>query len=159
MRVWQWVKTNFSFCRISHVSIINRGAFPLSRQLDDEAGEMVLHKIEAMGVQVLTNCSPTAQLTRPADDEPSDNVFTGFSLPDGTVHEADLAIYAIGIQARDELAKASGIECNKKGGIIVDDNLQTVAKDVYAIGECASWRGNTYGLIAPGSVSLRFALV
>ena len=26
----------------------------------------------------------------------------------------------------------------------------TSAKDVYAMGECASWRGNTYGLIAPG---------
>jgi nitrite reductase (NAD(P)H) len=134
------------------VSIINRKAFPLSRQLDDEAGEMVLHKIEAMGVQVLTNCSPTAQLTRPTDDEPNDDVFTGFALQDGAIHEADLAIYAIGIQPRDDVAKTSGIECNAKGGIVVDDNLQTSAKDVYAIGECASWQGNTYGLIAPGSM-------
>ena len=141
------------------MSIINRRAFPLSRQLDDEAGEMVLHKIEAMGVQVLTNCSPTAQLTRPADDEPNDNVFTGFTLQDGTMHEADLAIYAIGIQPRDELAKASGIECGPKGGIVVDDNLQTCAKNVYAIGECASWQKNTYGLIAPGSVSMCFGFV
>lgn len=131
---------------------MNRKAFPLSRQLDDEAGEMVLHKIEAMGVQVLTNCSPTAQLTRPADDDYT--VFTGFTLQDGTIYEADLAIYAIGIQPRDKVAKASGIECDGKGGIVVDDNLETSAKDVYSIGECASWRGNTYGLIAPGSVYL-----
>jgi nitrite reductase (NAD(P)H) len=138
---------------------MNRKSFPLSRQLDDEGGEMVLHKIEAMGVEVLTNCSPTAQLTRPADDECNADIFTGFALQDGAIHEAELAIYAIGIQPRDELAKTSGIECDAKGGIIVDDNLETSAKDVYSIGECASWRGRTYGLIGPGSMSLRFAFV
>uniref|UniRef100_Q9UVH8 Nitrite reductase [NAD(P)H] n=1 Tax=Hebeloma cylindrosporum TaxID=76867 RepID=Q9UVH8_HEBCY len=135
---------------ISHVSIINRQAYPLSRQLDADAGEMVLRKIEGMGVQVLTNCSPAQQLTRPATDGSGNKVFTGFTLQDGTTHEADLVIYAIGIKPRDELAQASGIECHPRGGIVVDDNLQTSAPDVYAIGECASWKGNYYGLIAPG---------
>lgn len=112
---------------------------------------MVLRKIEGMGVQVLTNCSPAQQLTRPANDGSNNKVFTGFTLQDGTTHEADLVIYAIGIKPRDELAQASGIECHPRGGIVVDDNLQTSAPDVYAIGECASWKGNYYGLIAPGS--------
>jgi nitrite reductase (NAD(P)H) len=114
---------------------------------------MVLRKIEGMGVQVLTNCSPAQQLTRPANDGSNNTVFTGFTLQDGTTHEADLVIYAIGIKPRDELAQASGIECHPRGGIVVDDNLQTSAPDVYAIGECASWKGNYYGLIAPGSMS------
>lgn len=112
---------------------------------------MVLRKIEAMGVQVLTNCSPTAQLSRPAEDGSSDEIFTGFTLQDGTTFTADLVIYAIGIKPRDEVAKASGIECHSRGGVVVRDDLQTSAKDVYAIGECASWKGNTYGLIGPGS--------
>jgi nitrite reductase (NAD(P)H) len=64
------------------------------------------------------------------------------------VHEADIVIFAIGIKPRDDLAKASGIECHPKGGVIVGDDLQTSASDVFAIGECASWKGNTYGLIA-----------
>ena len=114
---------------------------------------MVLHKIEAMGVQVLTNCSPSEQLTRLADDGSGDDIFTGLQLQDGTVHNADLVIYAIGIKPRDELAKASGIVCHPRGGVVVSDNLQTSAQDVYAIGECASWKGNSYGLIAPGSMS------
>jgi nitrite reductase (NAD(P)H) len=42
--------------RIEHVSIINRQAYPLSRQLDADAGEMVLLKIEAMGVHVCAGC-------------------------------------------------------------------------------------------------------
>lgn len=112
---------------------------------------MVLRKIEAMGVQVLTNCSPKEQLSHPAEDDPSEDVFTGFLLQDSTTFQADLVIYAIGIKPRDELARTSGIECHSRGGIVVQDSLQTSAKDVYAIGECASWKGNTYGLIGPGS--------
>lgn len=133
------------------MTIINRQAFPLSRQLDADAGEMVLRKIEAMGVQILTNCSPVEQLSRPAEDDPAVEVFTGFILQDGTKFEADLVIYAIGIKPRDELGKSSGVECHHRGGINIHDDLQTSAKDVYAIGECASWKGNTYGLIGPGS--------
>ena len=145
-----------SFQSISHVSVIIRQAYPLSRQLDQDAGEMVLHKIEAMGVQVLTSCSPTEQLTRLADDKSGDEIFTGLQLQDGTIHNANLVIYAIGIKPRDELAKAAGIECHPRGGVVVSDNLQTSVQDVYAIGECASWKGNFYGLIAPGSKLLYF---
>ena len=112
---------------------------------------MVLHKIEALGVQVLTNCSPSEQLTRPADDESGDEIFTGLQLQDDTIYNADLVIYAIGIKPRDELAKEAGIECHPKGGVVVSDNLQTSVQDIYAIGECANWKGNFYGLIAPGS--------
>jgi nitrite reductase (NAD(P)H) len=65
--------------RIEHVSIINnRQAYPLSRQLDADAGEMVLLKIEAMGVHVFTNCSPVDQLTHPANDGSDNKVSTGF---------------------------------------------------------------------------------
>lgn len=135
------------------MSIINRQAYPLSRQLDAEAGEMVLHKIEALGVQVLTRCSPVRQLTRLADDGSGDEIFCGFEFADGSVHEADLVIYAIGIRPRDDVARASGIQCHPRGGIIVGDDLKTSAEDVYAIGECASWRDNSYGLIGPGSKS------
>jgi nitrite reductase (NAD(P)H) len=162
------------------VAIINRQAYPLSRQLDADAGEMVLRKIEAMGVRVATKVSVTKLLTRTEDD--GNDVFTGFELSSGELMEADMVMcvppsrstaaayksapsFAVGIQPRDDLARKSGIACQKKGGIIVEDDLGTSAKDVYAIGECASWRGNTYvgplraerafaedaqGLIAPG---------
>ena len=131
---------------IPFVSIINRQAFPLSRQLDADAGELVLHRIEALGVQVLTNTTVSRMLTNDA------GAFCGFELGDGSVLDAQLVIFAIGISPRDDLAKSSGINCHPRGGIIVNDSLETSVKDVYAIGECASWRGNTYGLIAPGGM-------
>jgi len=34
--------------------------------------------------------------------------------------------------------------------VVVGNNLQTSVKDIYAIGECASWENSTFGLIAPG---------
>lgn len=133
---------------VSKVSILNRSSYPLSRQLDDDAGELVLRRIEAMGVNCLTNVNPSNIIT--TTSEAGREKFAGFELADGTVLDADLVIFAIGISPRDEIAKACGINVHTRGGIIVDDNLETSSKGVFAIGECCNWRGNTYGLIGPG---------
>ncbi|MHC5879320.1 nitrite reductase large subunit, partial [Streptococcus pyogenes] len=46
------------------------------------------------------------------------------------------------------LAKQAGLLVNR--GIVVHDDLSTQNDpDVYAIGECAQHRGQTYGLVAP----------
>ncbi|KAF7289888.1 NAD(P)H nitrite reductase [Mycena indigotica] len=134
---------------IPQVTIVHRNSHLLSRQLGPEAGEVVLRKIQAMGVEVLVNHSPVEQITRPSStsDQP---VFSALRFSDGTTLEADLVIYAIGIKPRDEIAKQAGIECYSYGGVVVANDLQTSAVDVFAIGECAGWNGNTYGLIGPG---------
>lgn len=108
---------------------------------------MVLRKIEAMGVNFVTRAKVKTIATEPGDGKPK---FSGFEMDDGSVFKSDMVVCAVGIRGRDELAKTSGIVCEPKGGIRVDDDLRTSADGVYAIGECASWRGNTYGLIAPG---------
>ncbi|KAK7019045.1 NAD(P)H nitrite reductase [Favolaschia claudopus] len=143
-------KAVYDMPSVPEVAIVHRGGHLLSRQVDSDAGEMILRQIQGMGVEVLTSCSPIGLLTRRAEDDPESEVFAGLELPDGGSIQASLVIYAIGIKPRDEIAKASGIECHSRGGIIVGDDLQTSANDVYAIGECASWKGNTYGLIGPG---------
>ncbi|KAG9089514.1 hypothetical protein FRC06_001509, partial [Ceratobasidium sp. 370] len=148
-------KALYDLPAVPDVSIVNRQAFPLSRQLDGEAGEMVLRKIEAMGVRVYTRVNVTAITTEklPPNKVESDGrteLFTGFDLNDGTHIAADMAVFAIGIKSRDDLARSAGIECHAKGGIIVNDDLSCSVSNVYAIGECTSWKGNTYGLIAPG---------
>ncbi|KAJ7057863.1 nitrite reductase [Mycena amicta] len=142
-------KAVYDMPAIPEVTIVHRSGHLLSRQLGTDAGEMVLRKIQAMGVQVLLNCSPVEQLSR-ASDDPEQSIFTGLKLPDGKTLEADLIIYAIGIKPRDNIARDCGIKCNAYGGIVVGDDLKTSAPDVYAIGECANWKGNTYGLIGPG---------
>ncbi|KAF7795297.1 hypothetical protein EIP86_006451 [Pleurotus ostreatoroseus] len=137
---------------VKNVTIIHRQMYPLSRQLDAAGGEIVLRRIEALGVNVVGNVSPRSLVTR---TDQGKQVLTGVELNDGSVIPCTVAVFSIGIQPRDELAAASGIACEgavspKKHGIIVDDYLRTSADDIYAIGECASWNGKTYGLIAPG---------
>jgi nitrite reductase (NAD(P)H) len=57
----------------------------------------------------------------------------------------------IGISPRDDLARKAGLKCSDRGGgIIIDTDLSTSIPDIYAIGECASWDDQTFGLIAPG---------
>ncbi|KAL7410257.1 NADPH nitrite reductase [Mrakia frigida] len=141
-------KALYDMHEIEDVSIINRTGYPLSRQLDASAGEMVLRRIEALGVKVHTNVNVKDMLIE--KDEDGGDVFKGFEFDDGEVVEADLVIMAVGITPRDDLARNSGIKVHPRGGIDVDDSLMTSAKDIYAMGECASWRGHTYGLIAPG---------
>jgi nitrite reductase (NAD(P)H) len=136
-------KAVFDLKTISEVVIINRQNFPLSRQLDNEGGEIVLRRIEAMGVRVFTGTTVKDIIT-------SDGILTGLNLSDDQCLEAEMVIHAIGITPRDDLARQAGLECVEKGGIVIDDLLRTSVQDVYAIGECASWKGNTYGLVAPG---------
>jgi len=143
-------KAAYDLDTISKVTIVNRRAFPLSRQLDTHGGEIVLRRIEAMGVQILTNTSPSGLIT--AQQSGGDEVLKGLEMQDGSVLECDIVIFAVGITPRDDLARASNIQCMENGrhGIIVNDHLETSAPDVFAIGECASWKGETYGLIGPG---------
>ncbi|TCD62454.1 hypothetical protein EIP91_006881 [Steccherinum ochraceum] len=142
-------KAAYDLDTVSKVTIVNRRGYPLSRQLDAHGGEIVLRRIEAMGVEVLTNASPSGLIT--AQD--GDGMYlTGLTMQDGSTLDCEIMIFAVGITPRDDLARASGIQCLASGkhGIVVNDHLETSAPDVYAIGECASWKGETYGLIGPG---------
>jgi nitrite reductase (NADH) large subunit len=62
----------------------------------------------------------------------------------------DMILVATGIRPRDELAAGCGLKLSERGGVIVNDNLQTSDRRIFAIGECAVHRGIHYGLVAPG---------
>ncbi|GME42633.1 putative nitrite reductase protein [Neofusicoccum parvum] len=127
------------------VKLIERNRWVLSRQLDGDAGGMVVEQVRALGLDVLLSKRVGEILV---DEE---NSVKGVRFEDGEEMDCTCICFAIGIKARDELARQAGIKCaDRGGGVIVADNLQTSAPDVYAIGECASWENQTFGLIAPG---------
>ncbi|KAK5113696.1 hypothetical protein LTR62_003323 [Meristemomyces frigidus] len=127
------------------VKLIERNRWVLSRQLDGDAGNMVLEQVRALGLDVLLS----KRVGRINVDD--GNNVTGVTFEDGESMDCTCICFAIGIRARDELARKSGIKCaDRGGGIIVNPDLSTTAPDVYAIGECASWNNQTFGLIAPG---------
>lgn len=119
---------------VPNVSIHIRADYPLNRQLDASAGELVLKKIEALGVAVHTRSTIHSVRTE-------GSTFVGLETA-GDFIPSDLVIFAVGIKPRDDLARISGIEVDPRGGIKVGDDLMSSAQDVYAIGECANWRGN-----------------
>jgi len=61
-----------------------------------------------------------------------------------------MLIVSVGIRPRDDLAKQCGLQLGERGGILVNDRLQTSDPNIFAIGECALHGGMIYGLVAPG---------
>ncbi len=59
---------------------------------------------------------------------------TGVSLADGTELPADLALIAVGILPRTELAEQLGLDCDH--GIVVDAHARTSNTSVVAAGDC-----------------------
>ncbi|KAG6038476.1 Nitrite reductase [NAD(P)H] [Claviceps sp. Clav32 group G5] len=127
------------------VKLIERNKWVLSRQLDQEAGNMVVRQVQDLGLEVLLS----KRVERLQVDE--GKRLAGVVFEDGQEMACSTLCFAIGITPRDELARDSGLRCFERGGgIIIGDDLSTSAPDIYAIGECASWQGETFGLIAPG---------
>ena len=127
------------------VHLIERNRWVLSRQLDGDAGGMVVDLVRNLGLDVMLG-------KRVGKIEVDDtNSVKGVTFEDGEHMSCSCLMFAIGIRARDELAKQAGIRCaDRGGGIVVQPDLQTSQPGIYAIGECASWESQTLGLIAPG---------
>ncbi|KAG6907837.1 hypothetical protein DXG01_007219 [Tephrocybe rancida] len=135
---------------VPSVAVVERNGWVLSRQLDEDSGKMVLEQVKALNVDVLLQTRIGDLITEPCLEGETNARLTGLQLEGGENHACDMVIFAVGIRPRDELAAVSGITTDARGGFLVQDDLSTSAPDVYAIGECASWRGETFGLIAPG---------
>lgn len=69
------------------------------------------------------------------------------TLNTGVTIDADIVVCAVGVRPRTELAKAAGIEVNR--GIVANRLLETSAKNVYALGDCAEVAGHVLVYVAP----------
>lgn len=56
-------------------------------------------------------------------------------LHNNEIIEADFAILAIGVRPENDLAIKSGLEVGPRGHILVDNNLRTNDKNIYALGD------------------------
>ena len=60
---------------------------------------------------------------------------TEIELTSGASVQTDMVILSIGVRPNSELAKQAGAKLNKRGGVIVDQYLQTSLPDIYAVGD------------------------
>lgn len=114
----------------------------MPRQLDEEGSAMLKSKMEALKVHIHLNKNT-------AHFEGEEEV-TGLKFNDDSSIDTDMVIISAGIKPRDELAIKAGLEVGQRGGIKVNNHLQTSDPDIFAIGECALHEGMIYGLVAPG---------
>ncbi|GAO00230.1 nitrite reductase (NAD(P)H) large subunit [Komagataeibacter xylinus NBRC 13693] len=117
-------------------------------QLDDDGGLALKQRIEALGIEVLT--SHATQRIIAGETHRHRLVFA-----DGTFLETDLVVFSAGIRAQDRLARDCGLAIGPRGGVVIDGQCRTSDAAIYAIGECACWNGQVFGLVAPGYTMAR----
>lgn len=113
----------------------------MERQLDAKASQMLRHSIEQKGISIITEANTEALL---ADDH---GHVKQVRLKDGTLLDADLVVFAVGIRPNMALAQSAGLRCNR--GVLVNDTMQTYDPSIYAVGECIEHRNQTFGLVEP----------
>jgi nitrite reductase (NADH) large subunit len=122
------------------VTVVHLGEWLMERQLDRTAAKMMQKSLEEKGLKFLLQ-KQTEQLIG------KDGQVSALRFKDGGEIPADLVVMAVGIRPSTALAESAGIHCNR--GIVVNDTMQTYDPRIYAIGECVSHRGISYGLVAP----------
>ncbi|MES2074029.1 MAG: nitrite reductase large subunit NirB [Pseudomonadota bacterium] len=119
-------------------------------QVDDAGARVLRQKIEDLGVTVHTGKNTLAIV------DGVDGTHR-MEFADGTHLDTDMIVFSAGIRPRDFLARECGLATGPRGGITINNQCQTSDSDVYAIGECALWNGQVFGLVAPGYDMARIA--
>ena len=114
----------------------------MPRQIDEAGSNILKTKLQTLGLKIFTNKNTEAIL--------GDGFITGMQFSDDTKIEVDMLVISAGIKPRDELASLCGLETGPRGGIVVNNKMQTTDPNIFAIGECALFEGMVYGLVAPG---------
>lgn len=114
----------------------------MPRQIDEAGSTILKNKLQSLGLQIHTSKN-TSEITG------SDHI-NGLRFSDNTHLDTDMLVISAGIKPRDELAKQAALETGPRGGITVNEKLQTSDPNIFAIGECALYNNMIYGLVAPG---------
>lgn len=127
---WEIKKAN------CHVTVVEMMTSLMSRQLDDDASDMILKAAEAQGIVM--------KLGATVDSIEGESSVTGVKLGNGEVLAADIVIISSGVRANVAIAKEAGATINK--AIVVNEKMETSIKDVYACGDCAEFDNINYAL-------------
>jgi nitrite reductase (NADH) large subunit len=111
----------------------------MERQLDAPAANLLKLLVERKGIKIMLNAN-TARIL-------GERRVESVELTDGRRLDADAVIFAAGIRPNVALAREAELAVNR--GVVVDDVLQTSARGIFALGECAEHRGVCYGLVEP----------
>ena len=121
------------------VDVIDLAPQALGRLLPEAAAQALQSKLSEAGVR--WHFATTVQ----SIDRDGDSL--SITLANGSVISSDVFLSAVGLKPRLDLAKAAGILTGV--GITVNRQLETSAKNVYAIGDCAEVDGLVLPYVMP----------
>jgi len=121
------------------VDVIDLAPQALGRLLPEPAAQALQAKLSEVGVR--WHFGTTVQ----SIDRNGDSL--SITLANGSVITSDVFLSAVGLKPRMDLAKAAGIATGS--GITVNRQLETSAKNVYAIGDCAEVEGLVLPYVMP----------
>lgn len=130
------------------VTIVQMPSHLMNQQLDYGAGKLLEAKVTAAGINVVCGARAAEIVVDKRSGSTGTGKVTGVKLDTGEVLECDTVIISAGIKPRIGLAIESGLTVAK--GIRVDQHLLTSDENIYAIGECAQFGEQLFGLVAPG---------
>jgi NADPH-dependent 2,4-dienoyl-CoA reductase/sulfur reductase-like enzyme len=104
----------------------------LGLAFDEEIAFDAEEKLKSRGVNVVTGVG--------LKEVQGEGKVKSVELSDGKIMEADAVILSMGYRPNVELAKATGLQINEKGFIVVDEYMRTSEPDIFAAGDCASKR-------------------
>ena len=96
--------------------------------LDKEMTQPIVETLELHGVNLFLNNGVT-KIKKQKDSSFSVKLKTGETI------NTDIVILSAGIRPNSELAKGADLKLNKRGGVVVNKQLQTSNPDIYAIGD------------------------
>lgn len=123
-----------------NVTLLHRRDIIMNRQIDKTASDLLTSELHSRGITVTTGVEPVSIHKQGGH-------VSSVELDNGDKLLADLVVFATGIVPCAQLAEHTGLSSNR--GILVDPQMRTSHANVYALGECCEFEGNTYGLVAP----------
>lgn len=105
------------------VTVLNRSD-KITPHLDEDMAKHLEERLQSYDIDLRKNTS--IQKITDAGADTGDEI-----IP------ADLILFATGTAPNVELAEAAGVEIGETGAIVVDAQMRTNVKDIYACGDCA----------------------
>lgn len=118
------------------VTIVELTNHLLPQQMDRKGAAVLLSILEKRGIKVRLSTTVQSFLGKPGVNT--------VELSDGTHLPAEMVLLSTGIKPDTRLAQEAGINVNQ--GIIVNDRMETSARDIYAAGDVAEFKGQMWGI-------------
>jgi NAD(P)H-nitrite reductase large subunit len=118
------------------VTVVEVADHLLPRQMDRDGAAVLLSILEKRGIRVRLSTTVQSFVGKPT--------VNAVKLSDGTHLPAEMVLISAGIKPETRLAQEAGINVNY--GIIVNERMETSARDIYAAGDVTEFKGQMWGI-------------